>query len=145
VEFERTTGRPAISCTALFALFDSWSRCRVERRLRLVRAAVGIAGVGKTGNHIRPMLGILLLLWLESRRCRSSVVVISSSGYFFCGSVVRVAWHHDDSLGGGVASRCTCSGAIYFSRTSAMTCHHLLLAPKPAPQATCQKCRRHGG
>jgi hypothetical protein len=25
VEFERTTDRPAISCTALFALFDSWS------------------------------------------------------------------------------------------------------------------------
>jgi len=32
-----------------------------------------------------------------------------------------------------------------FLRTSAITDHHLLSAPKPAPQATCRKCRRHGG
>jgi len=37
------------------------------------------------------------------------------------------------------------SEATYFQRTSAVTCHHLLLAPKAAPQPTCQKCRRHGG
>jgi hypothetical protein len=34
---------------------------------------------------------------------------------------------------------------IFFCRTSAITDHHLLSAPKPAPQATCRKCRRHGG
>lgn len=33
---------------------------------------------------------------------------------------------------------------VVFCLTSPMTCYHLLLAPKPAPQATCQKCRRHG-
>jgi len=36
------------------------------------------------------------------------------------------------------------SGIFFLLRTSPMTCYHLLLAPKPAPQATCQKCRRHG-
>ena len=33
----------------------------------------------------------------------------------------------------------------YRVMTSAITGHHLLSAPKPAPQATCRKCRRHGG
>jgi len=34
---------------------------------------------------------------------------------------------------------------IFCCPTSKVTYHHLLSAPKPAPQATCRKCRRHGG
>ena len=36
------------------------------------------------------------------------------------------------------------AGCSYSNLTSPMTDHHLLLAPKAAPQPTCQKCRRHG-
>ena len=38
----------------------------------------------------------------------------------------------------------SCEVSIYFWLTSPMTDHHSLLAPKAAPQPTCQKCRRHG-
>jgi hypothetical protein len=77
----------------------------VDPRLRLVRIGRrrGTRGGGGAGNHIRPMLGILLLLWQVARRCRW----IGRSNLVLWILLLLVwlhgpdpPWHHDDSLGG---------------------------------------------
>jgi len=153
---------PVVRSIGLFAIFSSWSDlawnvacaradlCKVDGcfiflEYPLFGLTVASAGMGKPEIFSRRTSGIFLL-WHEARRSIAVVVVISASGYIsWAASVVRrrIASHHVLWRGAWL-SKWAIAGGIYFWRTSPMTDTHLLLAPKPAPQATCQKCRRHG-
>jgi len=142
--------RPAISCTALFAVLFSWSG--VTSPCACVSAGIGrrslLAGIGMPEIISCRGSGIFLL-WRVARWSRLTVVVIPASGFSaLSASVVRsgIALRHT-SWRSVSLSKSMLAGGIFFQRTSAMTDHHLLLAwllPAKRKQEACQKCRRHG-
>jgi hypothetical protein len=119
VDFERTTGRPAISCTALFALFDLLGQ--MSRGMSLASGSASGGGWNAQGWESTTSYQAEAPDIASAVASGSAVQIIGRSNLVLW--ICLLAWLRGPGrhritqfpLAVGVVSRCTCAGAIYWA------------------------------